>query len=704
MNTGIYFETAWYWLPLCLFLGAAYALLLYFHEKKIASVSGKKQWVVYAMAFLRFAAVSAIAVLLMSPFLKMRFSKTQKPIVVLLNDNTESVNNSFAKGDSALLQKQLQEIEKKLAEKYDVVSYNFSHKLTDVKGFSYDGKATNIAAALDEVNERFQNRNLGTVLLISDGIYNQGENPIYTTQDFSAPIFTVALGDTALQRDLKFNNVLHNKTANVAEQIPLKIEVEATNLQGRIADLKVEEIQDSSNAILRYNKIVNIGSQQNFQSFDVLLPATKTGVVHYRVSLSHIEGEVAYKNNVRDIFVEVLENKEEILLVYNSPHPDIAALKNALETNKIYTVKSVAIDDFNEPLNNYSLIITHQLPSTKNKAVNLFSKVKELHKPVLFVLGNQTAYQDLKQWMQVAEINTSGGKTNDVTASFNTNFSLFTVKNSTLEALTKFPPLSVAFGNFKINAAGKNFLFQKINNVSTDFPLIAFKEEGENKQACIAGEGIWRWRMYDFLQNKSHEATDEIITKTAQLLLSKTDKRPFRVVTPKSIFNENEQISFDARLLNASFEMVNQPEVEMEIKNENGEQFNFQFVRTENAYILNAGNLPIGTYTYTAKTSLGGKNYTASGKFNISPLQLESLRTRADFEMLMQLAAKHNGKTYSLQNMNESAADMLALDAVKPVIYDTYITENAINLKWIFAFIALLLSAEWFTRKYLGAY
>ncbi len=704
MNTGIYFEAAWYWLPLCLLLGAGYAALLYFKEKKIAAAAQKKQAAIVAMALFRFAAVSIIAILLMGPFLKMRFSKTQKPIVVLLNDNSESVSNSFAKGDSALLQSQLNSISKKLSEKYEVLHYNFNSTISENNNFAYNGKTTNISSALTEIQERFLNRNLGAVMLVSDGIYNQGENPIYTTQDFNANIFTVALGDTTLQRDLKLAEVLHNKTANITEQIPLKISTEATNLQGKTTELKIEEIQDSASAILRYNKIVTLGSQQNFQTFDVLLPASKAGVVRYRVSLSHLDGEVTYRNNVRDIFIEVLENKEQVLLVFNSPHPDVAALKTAIETNKSFSVKAVAASDFAEPLNGYSLIIAYQLPSVKNKASNLFTKAKELHKPILFILGSQTAYNDLKQWQTVIDVNASGNKLNEVTANFNTAFSLFTLQSSTTEALSKLPPLSVAFGNFKSTAGSSAFLFQKINHVSTDFPLIAFNEEGESKQGCIAGEGIWRWRLYDFLQNKSHQATNEIITKTVQLLSTKADKRPFRVSTPKNIFNENEQVTFDAQLFNSNYEAVNQPDVALTLKHAEGNTYNFNFARTQNAYNLNTGNLPIGNYTYTAKTSLGGKQFTASGKISISPLQLETARTRADYELMMQLAAKHNGKTYSLQTMPAAANDILALDTAKPVIYDSYLTENAINLQWIFALLVLLFSAEWFTRKYLGAY
>lgn len=666
--------------------------------------NAQNRFPVWTMALLRFLVVSIMAILLMNPFLKMRITKTQKPAVVLLNDVSESVKNSLSKKDSALLQEQLQKIKNELSTKFEVYEYCFSDKITEGRNCVYNGKSTNISAALDEVNDRFLNRNLGAVLLVSDGIYNQGENPVYANQDFPASIFTVAIGDTLLRCDLKIAKVLHNKTANINEQLPIKIEVEATNLAGKVAELKVFEVFDSSDNVLRFNKLINIGSQQNNQTVDVLLSPAKAGVVQYKILLSELEGEITFRNNSRDLFIEVLENKEQILILYNSPHPDVVALKTAIETNKIFTVKTSSIEDWTEPLNNYSLIITHQLPSNKNKAQSLFAKAKELRKPILFVLGSQVAYSDLNTLQKIVEINSSGDKQNEVSAIFNNAFSDFTLQWSTIEAIAKFPPLAVTFGNFKLGATGNALLLQKINSVNTDFPLVALSDAGEIKQGIICGEGIWRWRLYDFLQHQSHNATNELITKIVQFLCVKEDKRPFSVQIPKNVFNENEQITFDAKLFNANYELINQPEVNLTLKNNNGQTFDFNFARTDNAYSLNVGNLPIGKYDYVAKTSLGKNKFTASGRFSVSPLQLETTRTRADYELMTQLAAKHKGKVYDLKSMSNAANDILKIDNLKPIIFDSYVTENAINLKWVFAIVVLLLSAEWFYRKYAGNY
>ncbi len=704
MNSGIYFESAWWWLPLCLLLGAAYAVALYFKEKKIADAVGEKIWLLYALAFFRALCVAAIAVLLMSPFLKIRFTKEQKPVIAILHDNSESVRNSFSKTDSVIYANKLIEIQKRLDEKFEVADYSFGDKLSKGINFSFSDKATNMAQAIEEINERYFNRNLSGIVLTGDGIYNQGANPVYAASQTTVPMHTVALGDTNLQRDLKFGSILFNKTTYLNEQLALRITVEASNLQGASAELKVEEMGENEERRLRYSKVVFIGGQQSLQTFDVLLPAEKTGIVHYRLSLSELAGEVTYRNNVRDVFVEVLDGRQQIFFVANAPHPDIAALKAAIESNKSFSVKVVYAENFNEQLNSYSLVIAHQLPSAKNRAASLFEKAKQLNKPVLYVAGSQMLYGEWSKLQSAVSISASGERFNEVSAVINKNFTLFILAQSTVDAVSKFPPLAVPFGNFTPNPATQTLMFQRINNVQTDFPLITFFEAGESKTGVICGEGIWRWRMYDFMQNKSHQATNEVIGKAVQYLCVKADKRPFRVSLPKNVFNDNEPVIFDAQLLNANFELVNNPDVELSIRNKKGEEYPFQFARTESAYNLNAGSLPVGDYTYTAKTTLGNNALTASGKFTVSPLQLESMRTRADHEVMYQLAAQHGGKMFYLSNMEQITDELLQSNVSKPILYDTFLTENAINLKWIFVLLLLLLSVEWFVRKFIGTY
>src|ERR1039458_9599962 len=85
----------------------------------------------------------------------------------------------------------------------------------------------------------------------------------------------------------------------------------------------------------------------------------------YTVKLSDVDGEVSFANNVKDIFIDVLDGRQKILILADAPHPDVAAIKNALESNENYEVNSFIANDFDKSLVGYNLVILDQLPSSK---------------------------------------------------------------------------------------------------------------------------------------------------------------------------------------------------------------------------------------------------------------------------------------------------------------------------------------------------
>ena len=59
---------------------------------------------------------------------------------------------------------------------------------------------------------------------------------------------------------------------------------------------------------------------------------------------------------------------------------------------------------------------------------------------------------------------------------------------------------------------------------------------------------------------------------------------------------------------------------------------------------------------------------------------------------------------HHLNDIEKIAEEIDSRNQLKPILYDSFVTENAINLKWIFFLVLALISAEWFMRKYLGGY
>ena len=192
--------------------------------------------------------------------------------------------------------------------------------------------------------------------------------------------------------------------------------------------------------------------------------------------------------------------------------------------------------------------------------------------------------------------------------------------------------------------------------------------------------------------------------KSVQYLSLKEDKRKFRVSLDKNIFNENEQIIFDAELYNQSYELINEPDASLIIKSSDGKDYNFTFNKSGNSYRLNAGLLPVGNYSYVAKTFSNGEDLSYNGQFSVRPIQLELYETTANHGLLKLLSEKYGGEMVAPADIASLSSLIKDKGNVKPVIYETSKTRSVINLKWLFFVLLALLSLEWFMRRYHGAY
>jgi hypothetical protein len=234
-------------------------------------------------------------------------------------------------------------------------------------------------------------------------------------------------------------------------------------------------------------------------------------------------------------------------------------------------------------------------------------------------------------------------------------------------------------------------------------PLLFFSQFENRKTGVLCGEGIWKWALREHAENNSKEAVTALLMKTVQYLASREKKTPFRVLH-KNSYQENEQLVLDAELYNESGELINSSDVKIILKDENGHNYPYTFSKTGKAYTLNAGYLPVGKYDFTASTRLGNKQYSESGSFTISALQLELSETIANHQLLNAISSATGGSMVHTGNIDDLDKLIRAKEDIKPVSYSQKKLSDVISLKWIFVLIMAFLSFEWFIRKRSGSY
>lgn len=688
--------SSWFIL-LCMLVGLAYAVGLYYKERQnFGEMSQKYNRI---LGVLRFLTVTIICLLLLDPVMRAVITEQKRPIIVVAQDNSESINAAMNENEKATYSAAMQNMISKLAEQYEVKTYTFGDEVRNPINFDFADKTTNISKIFDELYDTYSNQNLRGVVLASDGIFNQGSSPIYTAGKLNVPVYTIALGDTVQKKDLSLKRTYNNQIAYLGDKFSVQIDIAAVNLQGKQSRLVIKK-----GAAVLVEKNVSIDKNDFFLTEELLLEAKQVGVQKYNVSILPIEGEITTANNSKDIYIEVLDSRQKILLLAESPHPDLGMLKRMIENNKNYQAEIAYPETLKENVSKYDFVILHQLPSVRSNIVNILATLNEKKIPHWFILGTQTNLSIINQVQDLLTVQGRINQTNDVSGVLDANFNLFTLSDGIGSKISKFPPLLSPYGDYTPRANTSVLLWQKIGSVQSQFPLLVLGDQRGIKKAILTGEGLWKWRTFDYMEHQNFEIFDELFNKLLVYLSAKEDKRKFRAFASNTLFLENEKIKLDAELYNTNYERINTPDVSVEIKDSEGKKYPFSFTKTANAYTLNAGLLPVGDYTFEAKTQYNSEVLSAGGAFSVQSIQLEMFETTADHQLLQSLSDRSNGQMIYTSSIAELPEMIQASGTAKPLLYESVSTRGLIHLKWIFFLLLGLLSMEWFLRRYWGAY
>lgn len=689
------------WLVIfALLLGVGYALYLYYKNNNVIFEKPMR----IAMASLRGLAVALIAFLLLAPMVKLTVKQTDKPIVLVAIDNSESVKSNK---DSAFYAKeypgQVAKLISELGDSYVVKTYlvgDEDHLIGDKETLDMDfsDKSTNLSSLFDQVDMLYANQNVGAVVMLTDGIFNTGASPYYKAEKAGCPVYAVGLGSSELATDLFISDILHNRQTLKGNFFPVEVKVAAYKLSGKQAELTVKEGETEI-----YRKQLTLSGNRYFETVKFSVEAKSKGVHHYRVDLTELDGEVTHKNNHSAFFVEVVESRDKVAIVYNSPHPDVAALREALEGTDNYDVEVFPVSEFRGNPSDYSLVILHQLPSAANSASSLLSQIRQSGTSALYIVGQQTNLSAFNAQNTGVTINQTKAMTNNATPLYNDNFTSFTFSEEARRMLPLYSPVQTPFASYKTSVAANIFLYQKVSGVDTKYPLVVFNEQNGTRTGVITGTGLWSWKIYNFMHAENHDAFNELVGKTVLYLAAKGDKSRFRV-QHEGVFAENAPVEFSAELYNESYELINEPDIKMVLKGGGDTTYEAQFSKQNNSYYLNMGELPLGNYTWTATTQVGKQRLEKSGRFAVQAVMLETANLVADHDLLKSMAKVTGGQYFDKEHIADVAKAIKKNDNIKPIASYQKKYAMMLNSPWYLAAIVLLLGIEWFLRKWNGGY
>lgn len=675
-------------------VGVALAMVLYFRNRK--QHYGKPLTI--ALFILRTLIGGLVTLLLFNPYIRQRVSVVEQPTVVLAHDNSASIVLSK---DSAFFNseypKQFEDFRQALKRDFQVDEYLFGQEVRDFKKLDFTDQLTDISSLLQTVDRRYYKRNVGAVLLFSDGIYNRGFEPSLLVEKYPFPIHTVVLGDTLSYPDLFVKDVHYNKKVSLGSTFPVRVVVGARDCSGQKAMLTLSE-----DGLTIATKELEITSNRYSKELDFMLEADRKSVKQIEIKIQGLKDEAQQLNNLKRIFVEVQDEKYKILCLAEAPHPDLGAIKSVL--NDDCEMDFVFGHEEIPELSKYQLLLLHQAPSSHTDLDALLAQLEKNKKlPMLVVVGNSTDVEALNKFQNAVEIRR--GVTNamlDVKGFVNTSFGMFSLSDKLREKVGKYPPLALPHLEINMQLTHDDLLMQDVLGNKSGLPLMTFVK-GDRKMAFLFGVNVWRWRLYNYYQDHNSLVFDELFSKSlSYLLLSRDDGS---AVFCKEEYYSNEPVVMTAEIRNPSNELVTESDLSITIVNKKtGETYEYLFSKREHDYELNAGILPEGIYTFRAETTRSGQSVSISGTFAVVSMGIEAQQLTADIDRMRGLSVATNGKCYTVDQLHLLLEDLSKDSRITSVEHHDVRFEDLIHSKWIFFVLVGLAAVEWILRKMFGTY
>jgi hypothetical protein len=673
---------------------------------------------------LRFLALALICFLLLKPVLQRSESSERPPVLAVLVDDTESmqvVTAGNASPSAGTTRDSARAVLETLEDDEVPGSVRFfgigeapralSGSVAD--SLRFDGARTDLASALQAVPEELQNANLNGLVLVSDGQYNTGRNPLRVADRSPVPIHTVTVGDTTRQRDLRLRSVTTNDRAYLDSEVPVRATLTTTEGRGESVTVTLE--QDGRPLDQRE---VRLPAGTGEASVDLSFTPETAGLQRLTIRAPELSGEVTTRNNSQTVSLRVLESKRQVLLLGAAPSPNFTALRRVYEGNPDTEVTprvptpdgSFLEGSLPEDLSSFDVVVCAGFPSApvSEDVVERVATVIDDGTPALFFLDRQT---DLTAWSEHFAFALPAVPESETTTFSEAGFSvvdserqhpIFRIDEADVSLFDRLPPLRGPTISWTPSPDARVLAAQGAQ-ADAD-PLLVVRRRAGQRTAALLGTGVWRWALLP----SELEAADPLWPGLAGNLLrwvsTQEDDSPVRVRPVATTFDGGEAVSFTGQVYNESRQPVSDATVDVTVRDSTGTEYPYTMDPVgQGRYTLDVGTLPEGTYRYEGTARLGDTELgTDQGQFSVAPLRLEYQNPRADAVLMRQLAARSGGTAYTPQSLDQLPTDLERQPSYSSDVVQQTSEAELWRTSLFLILILLLLAGEWTVRKYLG--
>ena len=337
----------------------------------------------WLLAILRLSILGILGLLLLQPMIRTTTDSKEVPIIPVLIDASSS---QWMGLDSLARRTALDELVSELntwgeSGQLEVELFPFDQNMREWNPSEWNpnGKRTNLGQALETIRDRYMHRNVPAVLVVTDGRSNRGPDPEFTAERLDVPHVFIATGDTSQVTDIEVSMIRANEVAYLGNAFPVEV-----NFQARGAKGVPLELTFASGSNIRSSTTWVPASDLDSKRWTIQVDAEKNGTMTLAANIfppSDWQGrEITTQNNKKWSTIEVLESKRQILILARAPHPDLAAIRMAAESNRHQATSVTWLDDLQsgQSLPDHDVLIVHHIDPPSLQRISLKTSRKSI--------------------------------------------------------------------------------------------------------------------------------------------------------------------------------------------------------------------------------------------------------------------------------------------------------------------------------------
>ncbi len=662
----------------------------------------------YGLIVLRSLTFLILLLLLLNPLFRSELTSLENPEVLVMFDNSSSIaiNKGNYKGATDY-RETISDLNFTGIDRLNFRYFSFSGEVnpSHPDSLTFDGSQTNLhnTAEVMKNNERDSR----AAILFSDGIFNQGRNPVFMSRQLGIPVFTVALGDTSRMKDLVVQNIVTNATGYLNTPHSLDVSVLNQGFEG-----ETFQVQLLSDGEVLQSETVTASEERATHSVSFDLQLKEEGLQQFEVFIPAKQDEWTEANNRQPTSIEVLDNKQSILSLAYEIHPDVRLIRSLLlqdENTQLSTRTWLGgnrfiEDDLNIDSDTLDLVVLQGYP-VQGISSSLESQVETIleNVPAIILPTPGSMLDNLPTSVSILPIsnpqNNSVVEVNPVPVVESTEHPVMELPEVSYNRL---PSVYSPIQGLEL-APGTTVLYNsRYQGTGTNQPLVAVQQVGNLRRAQLNAFG-W-FRIAQSTNPQTQEFVQELIYNTVSWTAAQPDNRRLKIEPVQTVFTGDEPVEFNAFLTNESGEIEEEGVITVTVS---GGELDSRPYNMDNIgggqYQLEVGALPKGVYQYEATAKKGNRTIdTQQGEFSVTGSNIEYVNTIRDDNLLSQIASETGGIFYTYQNAGSLWQDMDDRDLLEQKeTMETQLFYPHQHPLW-FIIVILLLGAEWFLRKYVA--